>query len=207
MKICNDGTLQLNVPMKTSSVVIEDFIVAKYSWLLKNQWQSKNLKTQRQATYEEGEKHLYIGKNHSLKLISAKQSKVELNDENLIIYHRKNSSIKALLDKWYRQQALDYLTKRTHLFANSYNFPPVSQVTVRNMKARWGSCNSRSEITYNTHLIKATAENIDYVIIHELCHLLHPNHGTGFYRLQTQLNPYWKKQKQVLDQEGYRYIQ
>ena len=111
----------------------------------------------------------------------------------------KNSSIKNILNHWYKTQALDYLTNRTLLLAEKYSFPKIRSIKVRNMKARWGSCSSRSEITYNTHLIKTSNQSIDYVIIHELCHLIHQNHSARFYQLQTEINPNWKAQKQILN--------
>jgi len=206
MKIRNDGILQLNVPMKTKLEVIEEFIISKYSWLQKKYIENYNSQNHKPLVFEDGEVHLYFGKEYCLQLIVSTQSFVEIKNDKIIVFHRKNSIVKNILNRWYRQQALDFFNKRTHHFAKNYDFPSVKKVTVRNMKARWGSCNSRSEITYNIHLIKAPLENIDYVVLHELCHLIHPNHGVGFYQLQSQVNPDWKKQKYILNIQGYRYI-
>jgi predicted metal-dependent hydrolase len=202
MKICKDGTLQVNAPFRMKIEIVESFILSKYSWLQKRQTENKKQKKYSQALFEDGEKHLYLGEAFTLRLVTSNRSYVELNKDFLVIYHRKNSSIKNILNKWYKQQALEYFTKRTDIFGNSYHLPQVKKIKVRNMKARWGSCSNRAEITYNIHLIKASAESIDYVIIHELCHLIHANHGAGFYKLQTKLNPYWKQQKQSLNQQG-----
>jgi predicted metal-dependent hydrolase len=202
MKIRKDGTLQINAPYSTHLDVIESFIISKYKWLQKRQAEIKNQVLKTSALYEDGEKHLYLGKLFTLRLITSNKSYVKHGDDFLDIYHRKNSNIKNILNKWYKQQALEYFTKRTTLFVNSYDLPAVKSIKVRNMKARWGSCSNKAEITYNIHLIKASVESIDYVVIHELCHLIHANHSAGFYNLQTKLNPYWKLQKQSLDKQS-----
>jgi predicted metal-dependent hydrolase len=202
MKVRKDGTLQINAPFNTHIEVIESFIISKYKWLQKKQAEIQNHALEKPALYKDGEKHFYHGNIFTLRLITSNKSHVKLVDEYLDIYHRKNSNIKNILNNWYKKQALAYFTKRTNLFVNSYNLPKVSDIKVRNMKARWGSCSNNAVITYNIHLIKASVESIDYVVIHELCHLIHANHGAGFYKLQSELNPYWKQQKQSLNQQG-----
>lgn len=66
------------------------------------------------------------------------------------------------------------------------------------MKSRWGSCSSKGKITLNTELIKLADKYIEYVMIHELCHLKHHNHGPGFYALMTELCPDWKRLRNEL---------
>ncbi len=206
LKLRRDGKLQVNVPFNTRASIIEEFITAKYSWIVAKQQQKPEQIQPTHYRYCEGEKHLYLAKEYTLKLIIAKQSKVELKNDELLVFYRENTSIKNLINKWYRLQAIDYLQHRTQLFAESYQFPRINKIKIRSMKARWGSCSTKSVITYNLHLIKASPENIDYVIIHELCHLIHPNHGPGFYQLQQKLNPNWKQQKQLLNARGYRLL-
>ncbi|MCF6288100.1 MAG: M48 family metallopeptidase [Proteobacteria bacterium] len=197
MKVRKDGRLQLNVPLRSNHKDIEEFIINKYSWI-KKQLNKKPQKTTG-LMYQDGELHKYQGQDYPLKLIAANFSKVELLNGFIIIYHRASTSTKALLHNWYRIQALACFKQRTKLLANNYNFPKIKAIKVRYMRARWGSCNSRAEITYNVHLIKAPPACIDYVIIHELCHLLHHNHGQGFYQLQAKLNPSWQQQKHELN--------
>jgi len=206
LKLCADGEIQLNVPHNTDVKIIEDFIVAKYAWIESKQKLRVNHNKLNPFKYKDGEIHQYLGEEYYLKIICSSQSKVKINQNCIIVYHQKKSSIKNVLNNWYRAQALEYLKQRSHLFANSYNLPKINKIKVRKMKARWGSCNSRRDITYNIHLIKASPESIDYVIVHELCHLIHQNHSPQFYRLQSQLNPNWKVQKARLDQQGNRII-
>ena len=204
MKVHSNGQLQLNAPFNASIETIEGFILAKYNWVLKNQ--RARPEQPQLPTYQNGEKHLYLGIQYPLQLITSGLSIVKHENSFLNVYHRKNSSIKNLIKRWYKQQALIYFKQRTELFINSYHFPTVKEIKVRYMKSRWGSCSSNAVITYNIHLLKADPEYIDYVVLHELCHLIHPNHSKNFYRLQSQLDPNWKQKKINLNKQGYLII-
>lgn len=205
MKVTRTGHLQINVPFKTHENDIEAFITSKITWIKRNISKRQAMTALPEIMYQDGEVLQYMGIDCPLVCITAGQSRVELCNQQLHVYHRKNASIKNILNKWYKNTALQYFKKRTHQLAHEFNMPRINDIKVRFMKARWGSCSSRAVITYNIHLIKTSAENIDYVIIHELCHLVHPNHGAQFYRLQTQLNPNWKAQKAQLNKEGCHY--
>ncbi len=205
MKIRNDGMLQLNVPYTTSVADIESFISNKYAWIIKTRAKQAH-KCIIKPQYNFGEKHYYLGKAYPLQLISSSQSKIEIGKDSLLVFHRKNASIKKILNVWYKQQATILLSQRTLELQKKFGFPTVAEIKLRQMKARWGSCSSAAIITYNTKLIKAAINHIDYVIIHELCHLIHQNHGKGFYRLQQQCNPQWKQQKQALNHLAHLYL-
>jgi len=206
MKVRGDGVLQLNVPYSASLIDIESFIKNKYQWIQRIKLEKSTQEPKLKLNYKYGEKHYYLGNAYTLQLVTASHTKVESIHQNLVVFHRKNNSIKNILTKWYKKQAFDYFTTRTQQLIQEFNFPAIKCIKLRSMKARWGSCSSDSIITFNTNLIKALSEHIDYVIIHELCHLIHPNHGKGFYRLQSQCNPSWKQQKKQLNKLGYLYL-
>ena len=203
MKVTRMGQLQINVPFKTRESDIEAFIASKTRWIKSTISKYQALSPSPKLIYQDGELHRYMGVDYPLVCISSAQSKVKLCHQQLHVYHRKNTSIKNILNKWYKNTALAYFTKRTLQLAEDFKLPKINDIKVRFMKARWGSCSSHAVITYNIHLIKTSCENIDYVIIHELCHLVHANHGAQFYRLQTQLNPNWKRQKAQLNTEAH----
>jgi predicted metal-dependent hydrolase len=132
-------------------------------------------------------------------LVASNKSYVEQGDDCLVVFHRKNVSIKNILNKWYKQQALAYFTKRTTLFVNSYNLPSVTEIKLRNMKARWGSCSSRGELCFNSLLMQKSEVLIDLVIVHELCHLRHFSHNKAFYGLLEKVLPDWRIREKLLD--------
>lgn len=198
MKFNKQGQLQINVPHRMNQSAVDDFIVAKYQWIKTNQVRNDEVQSNK-LLYVAGEKHQFKGEEYSLCLVNSGSSNVVLKDDQMIVFYRKNASVKNILDRWYKDEALNYLSQRTDYLVDKFKFPKVKAIKIRNMTARWGSCNSKSEITYNTHLIKTNLESIDYVVIHELCHLIHHNHSPRFYQLQSRVNPQWKTQKQFLN--------
>ena len=206
MQIKKDGVLQVSVPFATNEKDIENFLSSKKQWVLEKLSQREKKCKPQPVTYKEGDLHWYKGRQYRVKLVITTFSRVELQEDNLLIYCRRNTSVKNALDKWYKKQALNDLTQRTQYFAQLHGFPKIKEIKIRLMKARWGSCSSRRVITYNTHLIKAPIDCIDYVILHELCHLIHQNHQKGFHQLQLKLNPQWKKQKQKLDSFAHQIL-
>ncbi len=199
MKIRRDGCLQINVPFATPKREIEAFIAKKYTWLKQAIAQQAARHKNTVKEYKYGEIHPYLGQKYELQLITAARNMVLLGDKSIKLFHRSNSNIKHQLKQWYKQQATAYLTTRSHELQKQHHFPKIKAIKFRFMKARWGSCSNDAVITYNIHLIKAPTELIDYVIIHELCHLIHPNHGRGFYLLQSTINPNWRKHKSLLN--------
>ena len=199
MQVKKDGILQVSVPFDTKDKDIKNFLTSKRQWLLDKLRQREKKCKYQLATYKDGDRHWYKGQQYQLKLIITTFSRIELQDEYLLVYYRRNTSVKNVLEKWYKQQALNDLTQRTQYFVQLHDFPKIKEIKVRSMKARWGSCSSHRVITYNTHLIKVPVDCIDYVILHELCHLIHQNHQKGFHQLQLKLNPCWKQQKKKLD--------
>lgn len=199
MQIKKDGKLQISVPFATKDADINFFLISKKRWLLDKLNQREKSPNKQINSYTDGELHWYKGRQYSIKLIITTYSRIVIQDDNMLVYHRRNTSVKNVLKKWYRQQALRELSQRTNYLAELHGFPKIKAIKVRSMKARWGSCSSHRIINYNIHLIKTPKECIDYVILHELCHLIHQNHQKGFYQLQLKINPDWKQQKQQLN--------
>ena len=111
-------------------------------------------------------------------------------------------AVKRSLNRWYASQAESVFAAsmarclpRCSAFVQSA--PPLK---ARFLRARWGSWSSARGVVLNTHLLKAPPECIDYVLLHELCHVLHPNHGKGFYELLESVSPEWRELKKRLEE-------
>ena len=102
---------------------------------------------------------------------------------------------------WYKEQAEIYLNNRTEELSQLTGLIPQS-ITIKTYKARWGSCNIRGEIQHNWQIMQAPPSVIDYLIIHELCHLKYHNHGKGFWGLVEQHYPDYRTQQAWLKQNG-----
>lgn len=151
--------------------------------------------------YVNGETHLYLGRQYKLRIEKAAANEVKLFRGRLLVLKKENTSPKNLLTDWYREKATihfeDTLKKVLPLFARHDISEPELQV--RHMSTRWGSCTTKGKVILNPELIKAPKGSIEYVIIHELCHLIHHNHTKIFYELQESIMPDWKKWKERLE--------
>lgn len=152
-----------------------------------------------------GETHYYLGKQYRLKVTKDLEEDVKCERGSFIIRSRdpENPNItRDLLKKWYQSHAkkkfherLMYCLERV---PDKLNFIP-NGLMIRHMTRRWGSMTPSGTMILNLDLIKASVSCIDYVIIHELCHLKYPHHGKSFYTLLAQIMPDWEKQKQLLE--------
>lgn len=155
-----------------------------------------------------GETHLYLGKQYRLKVISDElrvvSEWVKLKGQFLEVCARDNTKVKALVEAWYFDKAkekfhqlaeplFDSFTSRHNLSLNTYH------LSLRQMPTRWGSCTAKGRIILNPELIKAPKACIEYVIVHELCHLIHHDHTQRFLDLQTKEMPEWEKWKNKLE--------
>ena len=111
----------------------------------------------------------------------------------------------AYLAKWMRQEAEHYLNTRTLELEQQLCPPkPVTAVQFRKTKSKWGHCTSKGEIQLNWLLIMAPPDVMDYVMIHELCHLTHMNHSKAYWQLVAQFCPNYQQHKQWLNQHGHK---
>jgi predicted metal-dependent hydrolase len=152
-----------------------------------------------------GETHLYLGRQFRLKVSQGTVSSVKMTRGQLIVSTRSKTQpeqVKTILQRWYRQRAREIFGE-----VLDAGFKPFAQrghtyprLAVKSMHTRWGSLSSSGLITLNGNLIRAPKGCIEYVVIHELCHLEHKNHGPKFYRLLEQLMPDWLKRKRKLEE-------
>jgi len=208
LKITEKGA-SIYIPHRLSMEIAQQFIEQKTSWIQqKLQQQSRQQKIERQFT--NGEVFNYLGEPHTLQL--SQQDRIAVVNKignELILSGRLNrlstTGIRLALIQWYKDRAIDYLTMRTTELAEQTGLKPKS-ITIKSYKARWGSCTIHAELHYNWQLIQAPAEIIDYVIIHELCHIQHHNHSRQFWQLVEQHYPNYKTARHWLKIQGYQLV-
>ncbi len=181
---------------------IKAIVRKKAPWILKQQsfFLSFQPKTPTRR-YVSGETHLYLGRQYRLNIIESEKTAVILRGGFLVVHTPNKEQAKTLLTAWYLQKA----TEKFHQIATpliekfkKYKVEP-SAIVLNDMPTRWGSCTPKGKIILNPELIKAHKGCIEYVIIHELCHLVHHDHTQKFIALQTKEMHDWTKWKQKLE--------
>jgi hypothetical protein len=161
--------------------------------------------------YVSGESHFYLGRRHMLKVKQDPQTEptVKLLRGVLEVNAKTNNStkIKSMLLNWYKERARDVFNQRLdEVLAQTLWVKEKPSIRLLSMKTQWGSCSPKGQLTLNPHLVKAPRECIDYVLLHELCHIAEHNHSENFYRLMKQVMPQWEKVKERLDGMAYYYL-
>lgn len=192
----------VNAPENSSFTQISEKVKKKAPWIIKQQ--SFFLSFHPRLTvrkYINGETFLYLGRQYTLKIIKSKDDKVILKGKFLEVFTSDNSKVLMLVKEWYFRNAeikFNIIAKPFIEKFKKYKVKP-SELVLREMKLRWGSCTSKGKIILNPELIKAPRGCIEYVIIHELCHLIHHDHTQKFMDLQTKEMPDWVKWKTRLE--------
>jgi len=151
-----------------------------------------------------GETHYYLGRQYRLRVRAAAEESVKLKGRYLIVETARPEDAAragALLDAWYRDHAEKIYESRLLRClkdAPSLRMPPP-KIVVRRMGKRWGSCTETGNILINIELIKTPLDCVEYLIMHELCHLRVHNHGAAYYRLLERCLPDWQRRKARLD--------
>ncbi len=186
-----------------SKEYIENILISKWNWIINAIKIEPNIYL-KENKYIQGEKILYLGKYYKVNILNHDENKIELGENfNIYIYDIHNEkNLNKLVNNWYLKNLdivfKDSLSRNLELIKNYTNIIP--KLKYRKMKSRWGSCTMpMGIITLNKNLIKAPIECIDYVVIHELVHLVHQNHSRNFYNLLEELMPNWKEYRDILN--------
>lgn len=150
-----------------------------------------------------GETFVYLGRQYRLRVESGKNTVSKLIGRYLHVQvpdKKDSKAVRKAVDTWYRTRAADvfprYLASCMQTASRHGIEKPV--LKVRDMRTRWGSCTANGLVTLNLRLIHAPVHCIEYVVMHELCHLVYHDHSPNFFRLLTRCMPDWKKRREVL---------
>ncbi|MFN5985053.1 MAG: M48 family metallopeptidase [Fluviicola sp.] len=192
----------VKAPIDTSEEIILEKVRKRIPWIMKQQHYFLGFFPKlTERKYISGETHLYLGRQYLLKVEQGKQSEVNFKGRSITIIVSGKEKAEQLMKAWYRDKARQKFTEIAEPLINrfqKYNVSP-SGIYLQEMTKRWGSCTPKGKIILNTELIKAPKACIEYVIIHELCHLVHHDHTQKFIDLQTREMPDWIKWKNKLE--------
>lgn len=194
--------VQVKAPMEVDIQLILDKVKKRAPWILKQQYYFLGFfpKTPKRK-YISGETHLYMGRQYQLKVVDAKKSEVKYKGRIIQVSTQDRSKVEALLKEWYKERAKTKFAEIAEPIIErfkKYNVEPKGMYLLE-MSKRWGSCTPKGKIILNPELIKAPRACIEYVITHEICHLIHHDHTQKFIDLQSKEMPDWEKWKSKLE--------
>ncbi len=157
--------------------------------------------------YVSGETHRYLGRQYRLKVVEMGESSVKLVGRFIWVYapnKHDRARVRTLVEAWYLAHAKERFARSVAESAARLGTRLASppRMLLRRMPKRWGSWTRRGLIYLNPELVKAPGSCIDYVVTHELCHLVHGHHGPAFYALLSRTMPDWEQRKRRLEREG-----
>lgn len=203
------GQVRISAPSRMNEDTIRVFALSKLDWIKRHQQQIRAQPRETPRDFVDRESHYVWGKRYLLTVIEKERApSVELKHSRMILTVRPGSEVekrKAIVEAWYRNQIRDavppLLAKWEPVIGKT-----VDRFFVRQMKTKWGSCNTlAASIRLNTELAKKPRECLEYVVVHELAHLLESTHNAYFISLMDQFIPDWRFSRDRLNRLPVRH--
>src|SRR5579863_3155173 len=203
------GKVRVSAPLRMDLDTIRLFTISKLGWIRQQQKKITNQERETPREYLDRESHYLWGKRYLLKLVEREATpQVELKHHRIVVHVRPGTSEQAkeaILNNWYRTQLKQAVPP---LIAK---WEPLMHVSVRRffvqrMKTKWGSCSrNAASIRLNTDLAKKPRECLEYIVVHEMAHLLEPTHNNRFTDLMDHFMPGWRHYRDVLNRLPIRH--
>ncbi|WP_226528662.1 M48 family metallopeptidase [Metabacillus niabensis] len=203
------GKIEVQAPKKTPD--------ERILWALEENWdliqrkvkeKSERMKGPQKKVYENGESFLYLGETYPINIIhdvKITQDHVVFEGENLYVYVKQldDDKYKQALKRFYYQQCKVLVEKSVSYYKSNFKPKPRS-IRITDSKTTWGTCDSKLHLTFNWRLAMAPQDVIDYVVVHEMCHMVHLNHDRSFWRLVGKIMPDYKEKENWLSLTNWK---
>ena len=206
MRIKKEGIVIVSANNKVPVSYIDSFVLSKETYIFEilDKFDERKEHQQQPLQYTTGEKINILGKAYILQVIKYEKELVEMNDKYIFLFVKDTSNIKrkeTIMSKWLRQYQIRVFGQICDEFYPDFEKMGIEypEIKIRKMTSRWGSCATKREIiTLNSKLIGVPRECIEYVVVHEFSHFIHPNHSKQFYALVESIMPDWKERRDKL---------
>jgi len=211
-----DLKVEFRAPHGLSREAIRDMVQKKAGWVQeKLDWFEANRLPGQEKRYTDGEKYLYLGREYPLKILpgaGVKKPLASLNGAELIVLIPESVSeelrpvlVKKAIWDFYRDCAESDVERLLITYSEKLKIGPPT-FKVKHQKRRWGSCSADNVLRINFQLMMAPPEQLEYVVVHELCHVKEKNHSARFWKLVGGLMPGYEVHRKSLKKEGWKYV-
>ena len=205
-----NGKVKISAPERMDLDTIRVFTISKLKWIKKQQEAFKNQERETPREYLTKESHYFKGKRYLLKIIEHNaKPKVILKHSEIELYIRPNAIIekrKQILDEWYRAELKKIVPKIIKNWEKKIGVKS-NEFGIKKMKTKWGTCNTKAKrIWLNLEIAKKPIECLEYIIVHELVHLLERNHNEKFIRYMNEFMPKWRFYREELNRLPFSHV-
>lgn len=204
LKIDDNGDIIVVAPKKANLTDISRLIQKKSRWIQKTRKLINETKEfTKERKFVEGEIFFYLGEKYSLKYYNGEQIQLDGEKSLLLAPYSNIRNVKDKILEWYIVKAQTIFRKYLDRWSENMNIK-YSKFSLTNAKTRWGSCNRNFVIKLNWRLIMMPTKAIEYIVVHELAHIIHPNHSKSFYNFVARFCPYYKESIKLL--KKYEFV-
>lgn len=179
------------------------YLTTKIGWIKREQQKIASQEREGEKLFITRESHRFLGKRYLLKLTASNKNKVVLKHSAIELFSKPEADAqlkKTTLYAWYRKELRSQLGSMIQKYAAVMNLP-IPEFGIRAMRTKWGSCTTQQEkLWFNIELAKKPISCIEYIVVHEMVHLLERNHNKNFVILMNQFLPNWRVQKKILNE-------
>jgi predicted metal-dependent hydrolase len=207
-----DGEARILVPRYITQSRIVDFINSKSDWIRKKCEDHRQRPKRVPKIFDDGEQFLYLGRHYALQVTHGSSVGVKMRRGKLMVWidvalddEKRRAQVRTQLVDWYQKCALERFLKRTLYYSEILKVKvDPKKVGIRKYRSRWASCSSEGVLRFNWKVIMAPSRVVDYVVVHELSHLLHFNHSPRFWRCVGAVIPDYQMDQLWLKENAYR---
>ena len=205
-----DNKLIIKAPRTVSRKNLDEVIQNKQKWIKRRAILDFEEQKLRNRKFINNEKFFFRGNEYRLSLILGGKEEVKIVDGLLLVTFKddraiESKNVKSLIEDWYVRESAKILNTRTYEFAKKMKVRPTG-ITVKNYVAKWGSCTAKNKISYNWRIIMAPDCIVDYLIIHELCHIIEHNHSKNFWDYVGTYCEDFQKKRKWLRENGHKLV-
>ena len=203
------GEVTVIAPVGTSTDDVIEKVKSRAGWIVSKQYESKfinDTKIEREAV--SGESYMYLGRNYSLDIRVGEDTdniSVKLFQGKFVVntYTKDEDLIKKAMENWYREKTLAKVKERVSYYSSYFN-DKVTTIKVKEQKKRWASCTSKNELLFNWRCVMAPVFVLDYIVVHEMCHMEYKNHSKDFWNRVCAVMPDYEVRRAWLRNNGIK---
>ncbi len=203
-------TITVIAPEGTTEDKILETVKTKSKWIVQKLFEIREMEYRKRVRqYVNGEAFIYMGRNYSLQIVQ--DDKVSLPEAKLIrgrfyvyTYSKDEEIVRRALENWYKDKAEEKIRERVKYYQSYFDIKPA-KISIKDQQKRWGSCTSKKELLFNWKCIMAPSPVLDYIVVHEMCHLAYMNHSKEFWLLLKRVLPDYEDRKNWLRNNGIKY--